>query len=102
MADPLIVHVHNLEGGLELIDQSEPKIVQLFKTLSEKCWPGPLTLVTKANLEVIPLLPTAETWLNGIHLPSLNVMQNFMEKAADVPISAPSASTFDRTKAAHV
>jgi len=57
--DPLVVHVHNLEGGLELIDQSEPNMVKLFKALCEKSWPSPLTLVMKANLEVIPTVPTA-------------------------------------------
>ena len=53
LTNPLIFHVHNIESGLELIDQSEPKITQLVKTLGEKQWPGPLTLVVKANQHVV-------------------------------------------------
>ena len=59
LTDPLIVHVRSMEHGLKLIDHSQPKIIQLFKTLGEKYWPGPITLVVKANLDVIPLLITA-------------------------------------------
>ena len=60
----------SMQHGLELIDQSEPKIVQLFKTLGEKYWPGPITLVVKANLDVIPLLVTAQTGFVGIRIPN--------------------------------
>ena len=70
LTDPLIVHVASMKHGLELIDQSEPKVVQLFKTLGEKYWPGPITLVVKANLDVIPLLITAQTGFVGIRFPN--------------------------------
>ena len=33
LTDPLIVHVHSMEQGLSLIDQSEAEIVRLFTSL---------------------------------------------------------------------
>ena len=59
LTDPLIVHVHSLEQGLSLIDQTDADVVELFKALASKYWPGPITLVVKANLYVIPLMITA-------------------------------------------
>ena len=70
MTDPLIVHVHSLDHGLSLIDKSDDKIVSLFKLLAEKYWPGPLTMVVKANLDLIPTLVTAETGFVGIRMPN--------------------------------
>ena len=104
MTDPLIVHVHSIEQGLELIDHSEPRIVQLFKTLGEKYWPGPITLVVKANLDKIPLLITAQTGFVGIRFPNHPIACNLIEKAG-VPVAAPSANKFGHvspTKAEHV
>ena len=93
-----------MEHGLKLIDQSQPKIIQLFKTLGEKYWPGPITLVVKANLSVIPLLITAQTGFVGIRWPNHPVALSLLEKA-DVPVAAPSANKFGHvspTKAEHV
>ena len=104
LTDPLIVHVASMKHGLELIDQSEPKVVQLFKTLGEKYWPGPITLVVKANLDVIPLLVTAQTGFVGIRIPNHPIAKSLIEKAG-VPVAAPSANKFGHvspTKAEHV
>jgi len=93
-----------MEQGLGLIDHSEPKIIQLFKTLGEKYWPGPLTMVVKANLEVIPMLITAQTGFVGIRLPNHPIAINLIQKSG-VPIAAPSANKFGHvspTKADHV
>ena len=56
LTDPLIVHVSSMEQALTLIDKTDENIVKLFSTLAEKYWPGPITLVTKANLDLIPLM----------------------------------------------
>lgn len=76
----------------------------LFKLLSEKYWPGPLTLVVKANLDVIPSLVTAETGFVGIRIPNHEVALNLL-KTFNKPIAAPSANKFGHvspTKAEHV
>jgi tRNA A37 threonylcarbamoyladenosine synthetase subunit TsaC/SUA5/YrdC len=59
-----------LEHALEQIDQSDEKVVSLFKLLATKYWPGPLTMVVKANMKVIPSLVTAETGYVGVRIPN--------------------------------
>ena len=104
LTDPLIVHVHSLEQGLSLIDQSEPEIVSLFSTLAGKYWPGPLTMVVKANLELIPLMITAQTGYVGIRLPNHEIACELL-RTAGVPVAAPSANKFGHvspSRAQHV
>ena len=104
MTDPLIVHVHSLEQGLELIDQSDADIVKLFMALATKYWPGPITLVVKANLDVIPMMITAQTGFVGIRWPASPIAQDLI-RTASVPVAAPSANKFGHvspTKAEHV
>jgi L-threonylcarbamoyladenylate synthase len=59
-----------LEHALEQIDLSDEKVVSLFKLLAAKYWPGPLTMVVKANMKVIPSLVTAETGYVGVRIPN--------------------------------
>lgn len=104
LTDPLIVHVHSLEQGLTLIDQSDPDVVELFQTLAGKYWPGPLTMVVKANLDKIPMLITAQTGYVGIRLPNHEVACDLL-RAAGVPVAAPSANKFGHvspSRAQHV
>ena len=72
--------------------------------LAGKYWPGPLTLVVKANLDVIPSLITAETGFVGIRMPDHDVALNLL-RTFGKPIAAPSANKFGHvspTKADHV
>jgi L-threonylcarbamoyladenylate synthase len=41
-----------------------------FKELGSIFWPGPITLVIKANLDKIPMLITADTGYIGIRVPN--------------------------------
>ena len=104
LTDPLIVHVHSLDHGLSLIDQSDEKVVQLFKTLAAKFWPGPLTMVVKANMTVIPSLVTADTGFVGIRMPDHKIALDLI-RASGLPLAAPSANKFGHvspSKADHV
>ena len=104
LTDPLIVHVHSLEHGLSLIDQNDEKVVSLFKTLANKYWPGPLTMVVKANLDLIPSLVTAETGYVGIRMPNHQIALDLI-KTSGLPLAAPSANKFGHvspSKAEHV
>jgi tRNA A37 threonylcarbamoyladenosine synthetase subunit TsaC/SUA5/YrdC len=50
LTDPLIVHVHSHDQALSLIDPSTSKqFFDLFHTLTNHFWPGPLTVIAKAN-----------------------------------------------------
>ena len=89
---------------MSLIDQRDSEVVDLFKKLGEYFWPGPLTLVVKANLDVIPSLVTAETGFVGIRLPKHEIARSLIEKSG-LPLAAPSANKFGHvspTKPDHV
>ena len=104
LTDPLIVHVHSLEHALTLLDQSCPEIVELFKKLAIEYWPGPLTMVVKANLDLIPSMITAETGFVGLRMPNHPIALELI-KESGLPIAAPSANKFGHvspTKAEHV
>ena len=104
LTDPLIVHVHSMEQGLSLIDQSQAEIIQLFTSLGEKYWPGPLTMVVKANLDLIPMMITAQTGFVGIRLPNSPIALDLL-RSSGMPVAAPSANKFGHvspTKAQHV
>jgi tRNA A37 threonylcarbamoyladenosine synthetase subunit TsaC/SUA5/YrdC len=67
-------------------------------------WPGPITLVVKANLDRIPMLITADTGYVGIRVPNHPVALELL-KSSGLPIAAPSANKFGHvspTKAEHV
>lgn len=104
LTDPLIVHVHSIEHGLKLISHENPKFIEIFKHLGSHFWPGPLTLVVKANIDVIPNLITAQTGFIGIRIPNHPVALALLEKSG-LPVAAPSANKFGHvspTKAEHV
>lgn len=87
-----------------MIDQSDAEIVSLFKLLAGKYWPGPLTMVVKANLDLIPLMITAQTGFVGIRLPNHEIARDLL-RTANVPVAAPSANKFGHvspSKAEHV
>jgi len=72
--------------------------------LAEKFWPGPLTMVVRANLDKIPALVTANTGFVGIRMPNNEVALKLIEKSG-LPIAAPSANKFGHvspTKPEHV
>ena len=76
----------------------------MFRMMADKYWPGPLTIVTKANLDLIPLMITAQTGYVGIRMPALQIARDLIQ-LAQVPVAAPSANKFGHvspTKAEHV
>ncbi len=69
MNDPLIVHVEGYESAIKLID-IDPDSQRIYKLLTDLFWPGPLTLVVKANPALIPPTVTAGTGCVGIRCPN--------------------------------
>ena len=103
LTDPLIVHVHSIEQALDLADASED-VMMLFKVLAARFWPGPLTMVVKANLQKVPMMITADTGYVGLRMPN-NEIALALLKESGVPIAAPSANKFGHvspSKAEHV
>ena len=79
-------------------------IVSLFNKLADKYWPGPLTMVVKANMTVIPSLVTAETGFVGIRMPNNEITLDLI-RTSGIALAGPSANKFGHvspTKPEHV
>ena len=97
--DPLIVHVADLGQAEILVNAFPSKALRL----TEKFWPGPLTLVLpKSNL--VPDIVTASLKSVAIRVPN-HPMALALIREAGRPIAAPSANPFGQvspTTAEHV
>lgn len=92
LSDPLIVHVTSVDMARNLTNIDE-ETTKLFNLLAEKFWPGPLTIVLKANFDVISPILTASTEFIGIRYPNHKLAQKIIDYSG-VPIAAPSANKF--------
>jgi L-threonylcarbamoyladenylate synthase len=92
LTDPLIVHVSTVEMAKELVilDEGTEKV---FNLLTEKYWPGPITIVVKANFNKISPIITANTDYIGVRMPKNDTARKLIELSG-VPIAAPSANKF--------
>lgn len=103
LTDPVIVHVDKPEDGLQFIDISEG-VRRIYSFLGATFWPGPLTLILRANFSIIPRVVTANTDFVGIRCPNHPIARALI-RAANRPIAAPSANLFAHvspTSAVHV
>lgn len=97
--DPLIVHVYDVAQLGELVAELPPTA----RTLIDRFWPGPLTLVLPKT-EVVPDLVTAGLPTVAVRMPDHPLALELL-RLADVPVAAPSANPFGAvspTTAAHV
>lgn len=97
--NPLIVHISDIED----VYKYAQKVPDKARTLMDKFWPGPMTLVFKKK-NIIPHVITAGLDSVGIRIPSHPVARAFI-KECGVPIAAPSANISGKpspTKAEHV
>jgi L-threonylcarbamoyladenylate synthase len=103
--DPLIIHIAELKALWRIADESSlnKATVERLSILSERLWPGPLTLILPKRGEV-PDLATAALATAAIRFPSHPVAQKLIRLSTGA-VAAPSANLFGRlspTKAAHV
>ncbi|MCX8110956.1 MAG: L-threonylcarbamoyladenylate synthase [Syntrophorhabdaceae bacterium] len=97
--DPLIVHIDKMEWVHDLAVDVPPKALRL----TERFWPGPLTIIIKKR-PIIPDIVTAGLTTVGIRMPAHPVAQELI-KTFKRPIAAPSANPFgyiSPTRADHV
>jgi L-threonylcarbamoyladenylate synthase len=92
LTDPLIVHVSSIEMAKKIIIINK-EIEQLFNLLTKKFWPGPLTIVLPANLELLNKKILANKDTVGIRFPKNDIAKKLIEYSG-VPIAAPSANKF--------
>jgi len=91
LSDPCILHVAAADDALQLLDlNAEERSV--FRLLSDSFWPGPLSIVGKAQSKIPPEV-TASTGFCAVRCPAHPVARQLIE-AAGVPLAAPSANRF--------
>ncbi len=97
--NPLIVHISSADQWKELVTV----IPDSARDLSEKYWPGPLTIILPKS-EKIPDAVSGNLNTVAVRMPNHKVALSIIEKAG-VPLAAPSANTSGRpspTTASHV
>ena len=92
LTDPLIVHVSSIEMAKKIIIMNQ-EIEPIFNLLIKNFWPGPLTIVLKANLNLLSNKILAGNDTVGIRFP-VNPIANKLIEYSGVPIAAPSANKF--------
>lgn len=113
LSDPLIVHVNEAPDALKLWKASSSTTThdntssnmeeKALRALTETFWPGPLTIVAKAD-DMVPSIIMANTGFVACRSPSHPVARALIE-ASGVPLAAPSANKFGHvspTRASHV
>lgn len=102
LTDPLIVHVTDQAAARTLLELSSVEEA-VFSCLSRAFWPGPLTIIAKAD-KTIPSAITANTGFVGMRVPAHPLAMSLLQ-AVQLPIAAPSANRFGHvspTRASHV
>ena len=100
--DPLIVHVAELDT-LRLLVELNDMHRDAVENLTERFWPGPLTLVLPRR-SMVPDVVTAGLPTVAIRMPG-HPMALALIREADTPLAAPSANPFgliSPTRAQHV
>ena len=107
--DPLIVHVMSKDDIYPLFafesvgSNGKGKAQVVCELLADAFWPGPLTIIFKAQA-VVPLSVTSGTGFVGLRSPRHPVARRLLE-ACGLPVAAPSANRFGHvspTSSAHV
>jgi len=93
LSDPCILHVASAaDAAPRLLDFSSDLERAVFCFLAASCWPGPLSIVGRAQ-PAIPPEVTASTGFVAVRCPDHDVARQLIA-AAGVPLAAPSANRF--------
>lgn len=89
--DPLIVHVHSAEQARTLVSQWPAAAIRL----TERFWPGPLTIVLPKARHVSAMI-TSGLETVGLRCPNHPLALELLRELS-APLAAPSANRFGRT-----
>jgi len=103
--DPLIIHIAELDALSEIADLSalDKTAKEKLSLLSEKLWPGPLTIILPKR-DAVPDLATAALSTAAIRFPSHPIARKLILFSTGA-VAAPSANSFGSlspTRAEHV
>ncbi|MCL2472987.1 MAG: L-threonylcarbamoyladenylate synthase [Treponema sp.] len=103
--DPLIIHIAELNTLSQIVDYTalNETAKKRLSVLSQRLWPGPLTLILP-KLSVVPDLATAGLGTAAVRFPSHPVARKLV-RLSGCPVAAPSANLFgclSPTRAEHV
>jgi L-threonylcarbamoyladenylate synthase len=102
-ANPLIVHIASPEEAERYAEMDEARTRETFALLTQRFWPGPLTLVLTKR-QIIPEGVTAGGSTVGLRMPN-HPLALALLRAAGLPLAAPSANRSEQvspTRAVHV
>jgi L-threonylcarbamoyladenylate synthase len=89
-SNPLIVHVVNFQQLQEIAETTS-----LVRVLTERFWPGPLTIVLKKK-QFVPDIVTAGQSSIAVRCPMVSLFRQVIDAIGE-PLAAPSANSFQRT-----
>ncbi len=84
--NPLIVHI----SSFDMIEDLTEEIPEKARTLAEKYWPGPLTIILKKS-ESVPKETTAGLNTVALRMPENETARKLIE-ISGIPVAAPSAN----------
>lgn len=90
LSNPLIIHYGSIENALEDI-----YIDSRAKTLADKFWPGPLTIVAKIKNKFISKIATSGLDTVAIRVPSNKIALAVLNQF-NLPFAAPSANRYGK------
>jgi L-threonylcarbamoyladenylate synthase len=92
LADPLIVHVTDLEDIEKVAVPLPEKVQTMAMKLMERFWPGPLTLIFQSGAG-LPENVTGGLKTVGLRMPN-HIIARALIKNCGTPLAAPSANRF--------
>lgn len=92
LSDPLILHVYSIDQIYPLVE-IDNNTKELLEDIAAIFWPGPLTVILKANKSKISNYITADTDYVSFRIPNHKDALELLRKV-DFPIAAPSANKF--------
>ncbi|OII74685.1 SUA5 like RNA binding domain-containing protein [Cryptosporidium ubiquitum] len=87
--NPLICHVHSFKFAEDNVFELSEKTRVIYKILTDKFWPGPLTLIAKKRANIVD--EVAISGKVGVRCPN-NALTLELLKLLPVPVAAPSAN----------